>query len=174
MADLDWAALILRWMHILAASAALGGTLFMRVALVPALAEQPESVRQALHVRMRQSWSVVVYVAILFLLVSGLLNFLFWKIREPDLPAAYHPLFGIKFLLSLVVFFVASALVGRSPALARMRENRRLWLSINLALLVLIVLIAGLMRALPRKPPVTPTTVQTALGTHPARLTRPT
>lgn len=58
----------------------------------------------------------------------------------------YHVLFGVKFLLSLVVFFIASALVGRSPALAAIRKNARVWLTVNLMLVVAVICIAGVMR----------------------------
>jgi hypothetical protein len=86
---------------------------------------------------------------IAFLLVSGIYNVI-KKEQPPGVTALYHALFGIKFLLALVIFFVASALVGRSPALARIRRNARFWLSVNMALAITVVCISGVLRVLPQ------------------------
>jgi uncharacterized membrane protein len=146
--------LVLRWMHILAATAAVGGTLFARVAFLPAVETLPEDQRRAVHEAARKRWSVVVMIAIAFLLASGFVNFLFFKIKEPDLPKpGYHALFGIKFLVALAVFFLASALTGRGDAYAKIRARRKLWLTVTLGLAILVVFLSNLLRALPRTPP---------------------
>ena len=43
--DLDILGILFRWMHILAAIAAVGGTFFIRLALLPSLAELPDETR---------------------------------------------------------------------------------------------------------------------------------
>jgi uncharacterized membrane protein len=149
-------ALLFRWLHILAAMAAVGGPLFMRLALFPAAAELPPDQRRELHEGVRRRWSKVVHAAILFLLVTGLYNFIVfirlshtwgaaWEAGSEN-ATLYQILFGVKFLLALPVFFIASALSGRSAALARFREQAKLWLTVNLLLGILIVCIAGQMR----------------------------
>ncbi|MBI1903770.1 MAG: hypothetical protein HYS13_21920 [Planctomycetia bacterium] len=139
--------ILLRWLHILSAVAAAGGTIFMRVALLPAVAVLPDEQRKELHEAVRRRWAMVVMAAILILLVSGLANFFTINRGLPaELKMVYHVLFGVKFLLSLVVFFIASALVGRSPALAAIRKNARVWLTVNLMLVVAVICIAGVMR----------------------------
>lgn len=142
--------LVSRWLHVLAAIAAVGGTIFARFALLPSLQELPEAERKELHDRIRRRWSKVVMAAIGFLLLSGIYNFVMIA-RSPLLDdekfkPIYHALFGVKFVLALAVFFIASALVGRSPAFAGLRANAKKWLSINLLLAVLIVCISGFMR----------------------------
>lgn len=138
---------LLRWLHILSAVAAAGGTIFMRVALVPAVAVLSDEQRKELHEAVRRRWAMVVMLAILVLLASGLVNFFSINKQLPaDLKMLYHALFGLKFLLSLVIFFIASALVGRSPALAAIRKNARVWLTVNLMLVVAVICIAGVMR----------------------------
>jgi uncharacterized membrane protein len=150
MENLNYLDLVLRWMHILAAIAAGGGTIFARLAALPAIEETlgPDQ-RQSLHAAIRSRWSKVVAGSIAFLLISGLFNF-FNIIQQSkdtyDLPKLYHPLFGIKFLLALAVFFIASALTGRSAMAERFRRDARKWLSINVVLVVLIVLISGVLR----------------------------
>ncbi len=146
MENLNWIDVALRWMHILAAVAAGGGTLFARLALLPAIDESlaPDQ-RQALHASVRRRWSKVVAASIAFLLISGLINFIN-AVKLYDLPKLYHPLFGIKFLLALVVFFIASVLAGRSSLADKFRQNARKWLTINAVLVVVIVLISGVLR----------------------------
>ena len=149
--DLDWLGIVFRWMHMLAAMVAVGGTIFMRVALVGAVQSLAEDQRPAFHEAIRSRWAKYVAGAILFLLVSGLYNFLtthaaFKNAEDIALPKYYHPLFGVKFLLALGVFFIASSLAGRSGATEKFRRNRRYWLSVNLLLSVIIVCISGVLR----------------------------
>jgi len=80
--------------------------------------------------------------------VSGLINFI--RINR-SLPAdankmLYHGLFGTKFLLALVVFFLASVLSGRSHAFDKLRANGKTWWGLTATLAVAIILISGVMR----------------------------
>ena len=151
--QLDWLAIFFRWIHILAAMTAVGGTIFIRAALVPSLGVLSDDQRKALHEQVRSRWVKFVMGAILFLLLSGFYNF-FRRLNlgiPGDFKWLYQMLFGIKFLLALVIFFVASALTGRAAALVRFRLNAKLWLSVNVALAVIVVCISGVMRFIPTK-----------------------
>ena len=161
--DIDWIALILRWLHLVAASAAIGGTLFMRLALVPSMSVLEEGARKSLRGELRRRWAKVVMAAILFLLVSGFINFYFnlqmFKLTTiGKAPAFYQAVFGIKFMCALVVFFISSVLVGRGQATEKLRENAKFWLNLNLVLLLTIVALSNILRsthAVPKdyKPP---------------------
>lgn len=149
--QLDFVEIVLRWMHILAAIAAAGGTIFMRVALVPASGELAEPDRQRLLAAVRSRWAMVVHLSIALLLISGLINVMrIMPTIDSDYNSLYHPLFGVKFLLALALFGIASLLIGRSPAADRVRANAPFWLGINTLLVVLIVLISGVLRFVPR------------------------
>ena len=153
--ELDYLGILSRWMHILAAITAVGGTIFMRMALLPSLAVLPDDQRKALHEQVRSRWIKFVMGAILFLLVSGIYNFIV-RVSSSGIPKAYaglyHGLFGAKFLLALVIFFVASALLGRSPAFAKIRQNARFWLTLNMVLAILVVCVSGVLRFVPSNP----------------------
>ena len=148
--------IVLRWMHIFAALAAVGGMIFQRVALLPAVAELPDDFRQRLHAAVRARWARVVHAAILFLLVSGLVNF-FGIIRNYTLEPYYHALFGVKFLVAFGVFFIASMLLGRSETAQRFQKNARYWLTVNLVLAVIVVGISGILKTAPKRPKVVAT-----------------
>jgi hypothetical protein len=53
---------------------------------------------------------------------------------------------GAKMLLALGVFFLAAALVGRSPALEPLRQNRAKWLRVLVAMALIIVAISGFLK----------------------------
>ena len=144
----------LRLMHILAAITAVGGMIFIRFALLPAMETLAPDQRRTLHEAVRVRWARVIQISILFLLVSGLINFIMFVGDAKEFSEAwreayngtYQMLFGIKFLLALAVFALASILTGRSPGTQKLRDNMRFWLNINLAMALAIVLISGVMR----------------------------
>ncbi|MEX0977540.1 MAG: hypothetical protein WDZ48_01735 [Pirellulales bacterium] len=155
--------LLFRWLHILAAITAVGGAVFARLVVFPALDPLPADQRGALHAVMRARWSKIVAAAIAFLLVSGLYNFTMVVI-EYRVPRWYHPVFGVKFLLALAIFAIASLLAGNSPASESLRRNAKAWLNLNIVLAVLVVCLSGVLRTAERIPqpdpaaePVSPT-----------------
>jgi uncharacterized membrane protein len=146
--------ILLRWMHILPAVTMVGATIFMRFALHPSLSTLPESQRKELQAAVRGRWAKVVMMSIAMLLVSGLVNTILVA-GKYELPKYYHPLLGIKILLALVVFYIASKLVGRSAGAEKFREKAQFWMTVNVVLAVTIICIAGVLKVGPRteKPP---------------------
>ena len=174
--NIDPVTLVLRWAHVLAAIVAMGGLVFARFALLPALSEVDESTRDRIHDGIRRRWLPWVIGAITVLRVSGLLNFLIFQVRvspprdsgltrfvatiAPGVTAEgwdggtwmrstnYHALFGVKFLLAMAAFYFASGLVGRGAGTQWVRNDRAKWLSVTLGLTLAVVLISGWMRQL--------------------------
>ncbi len=162
---MDPTLLLLRWAHVLAAMIAMGGLVFARFALLPALFEIDAATRDRIHDRIRRAWLPWVIGAITLLLATGLANFLLFNARVKGegwadgqwmRQTSYHALFGAKFLLALVAFYVASALVGRGAGTAWVRNDRAKWLSVTIGLMLAIVLLSGWMRQLHTGPNVMP------------------
>ena len=145
--------LVSRWAHILAAITAVGGTIFARFVVVPALDPLPPEQRASIHAAMRARWSKIVAGAIFFLLASGLYNFMV-IVQTYTLPRWYHPVFGVKFLLALAIFAIASLLSGRTPAADKLRQNLRFWLNLNIVLAVAVVCLSGVLRTADKVPKV--------------------
>jgi uncharacterized membrane protein len=146
--------LVARWLHILAAGVALGVPIYVRLVQLPALATLDDDARSRVGEAIARRWRMIVYTAITIFLLTGLYNYLVvarWS--GDDFPSSarprYHMLFGIKFVVALGMFFIASALAGRSAKLAPMRANARLWLSVLILLGVVIVILSGIMRYMP-------------------------
>jgi uncharacterized membrane protein len=155
---MDPVTLLLRWAHVLAAIAALGGLLFARFAFVPAAEELGAETADRLHAGVRRRWFPLVIGAITLLLASGLANYVLLMRRVKAAPelwggdwmgqTGYHALFGVKFLLAMIVFYLASGLVGRGAGTQWIRDARKQWLSVTVGLGVAVVLISGWMRQL--------------------------
>jgi uncharacterized membrane protein len=141
--------LILRYMHILGAIALMGGTIFMRFGLSPTLVQLPDAERAKLHEQVRSFWAKFIHISIALLLISGITNLgLAAKYDFHGWP--YSMVGGIKMLLALPIFAIASLLAGRGNAAKKIQANPRLWLNINLALALSMVLIGGVLRFVPR------------------------
>lgn len=155
---MDPVTLLLRWSHVLAAMAAIGGLLFARFAFVPAAEELDAESADRLHAGVRRRWLPWVIGAITLLLASGLANYVLLIRRVKAAPelwggdwmgqTGYHALFGVKFLLAMIVFYLASGLVGRGASTQWIRDARKQWLSVTVGLGVAVVLISGWMRQL--------------------------
>ncbi|MCA9154796.1 MAG: hypothetical protein KDA62_14845 [Planctomycetales bacterium] len=146
----DYTDILFRWLHILPAIALVGGTFFMRFALVPSLASIDEATREQLAESVRARWAKWVMAGSGLLLLSGLYNAARVSIQY-QLSPTYNGLLLVKILLALVVFYLAAVLTGRSESARRFQQQRQKWLTINLLLAVTIVCIAGVMRFLPRE-----------------------
>ena len=142
-------AIVLRFLHIAPAVVTGGATIFARIALLPALASLPEAERVRVKDTIDRRWRVVVMVCVTLLLVSGIANFVIYQAPVHKGQPLYHALFGVKFLAAMVVFFLASALSGRSKALAGIRTNSRLWVGVAATLVVAIILISTVLRSIP-------------------------
>ena len=138
---------IFRWLHIGPVIVAIGGAFFARFIILPSIVETlSEDQRGQVHSAVIRRWKKVLHICIALILISGAYNFYHGFRMKPPL---YHMLFLPKFLAALGIFFIASALVGKSEAFESMRRENKKWLGILIALAVLIVLISGIMKNLP-------------------------
>ena len=149
---MDALQLVLRIAHIAAAVTLGGAVVFQLLAVQPVLRGLDDAQRTALAAGLARRWRGVLWTGMALLLVSGLLNFLLFKVPEyKTVPykAVYHGLFGVKFLAALALFHAATMLSMPGPAFDRYRRRARGWLSYATVLLALIVVLAAVMRYLP-------------------------
>lgn len=142
--------LLARWLHILSAALALGVPLYVRFVLMPAMGVLEEESRSRLKEALAKRWRIIVYVLIVIFLATGFYNFLGpharWRGFGADLKFRYHLYFGIKLVVALAMFFLSSALAGRSASLKFIRDKSSLWLTVLILLGLFIVVISGTMR----------------------------
>lgn len=136
---------VFRWLHVGTAIVVVGGSFFLRFVLSPAAAELPDDQHDLLRDRVLGTWKKIVHVGILLFLLSGFYNyFRAMGVHKGD--GLYHALVGTKIILAFVVFFIASALIGRSAKFEAMRQNRKKWLGVIVLLAGIIVAISGFVK----------------------------
>ncbi len=133
--------LISRWAHVGTAILLIGGTAFFRLAVIPAL----QGDNAELLGRIRQNWKKFVHFGVLVFLASGIYNFL-QAIPQHKGDGLYHALVGVKMLLAMFVFFLASVLVGSKPSSQKFRDNAKKWTGVMLMVATVIVGISGFLK----------------------------
>lgn len=98
---------IMRWLHISSVVVLVGGVLYARLVIAPALASLPTQDQETLGAAMASRYRSLLYLAMLFLLGTGLYNVFMNLGRGP----LYQSLLGIKLLLVLHVFAVGIVIV---------------------------------------------------------------
>ncbi len=134
-----------RLIHVLTAIVLLGGSTFMLLVVLPTLQSSDEGTRTKIASGLRSIWKRYVHAGIALFLITGFYNyFKAMPLHKGD--GLYHGLIGTKIILALGVFFLASALVGRSAAFEGMRSNSSKWLKILCLLGIVIVAISSFVK----------------------------
>lgn len=137
--------IISRIVHVSTAIVLVGGSVFTLMVLSPAMSTLSEDAKSGFANAITLRWKKFVHIGVLLFLVSGFYNYI-QAIGNHKGDGLYHALLGIKMLLAFVVFFIASALVGRSQKLEGMRQKRSKWLQILVLLATVIVCISGFVK----------------------------
>ncbi|MCA9057817.1 MAG: hypothetical protein KDA85_04935 [Planctomycetaceae bacterium] len=134
-------AVISRWLHVGTAIVLIGGTFFMRMIVLPSVAGGSEELLAGI----RKRWQRVLHPGIAIFILSGFYNF--WRaLPDHSDDGLYHGLVGTKILLAFGIFFLASALTGRSAGTQKFRDQPRRWLGVILLLATVIVGISGFVK----------------------------
>ena len=155
---------ISRIIHVSTAIVLVGGSVFSVLVVQPTLAAMDEEQRAAVGTSLVGRWKRWVHLGILLFLASGIYNYL-QAITAHKGDSLYHAMLGTKMLLALIVFFLASALVGRSSGLQRIRDSRRFWTIVMVALAFVIVAISGFAKVRGKPEPAAAVSASTGSGT---------
>jgi len=146
MENVDYTVLVSRWIHIVGAVITIGGSMFMMFALLPGMkATLDETTRNELREAVRKRWSMYVHIGITLLLITGGINFFKISLATDMSPMPYHAIFGVKFLAALSLFFVGTAMMGKSPAFEKIRQNPSKWLRYMIGVGSLVILLSGVL-----------------------------
>ncbi|MEZ6138572.1 MAG: hypothetical protein R3C53_27125 [Pirellulaceae bacterium] len=140
-----WIDIVSRIVHVSTAIVLVGGSVFTLLVLSPALGTLSDDVRRSFSEAISGRWKRFIHIGILLFLVTGFYNYI-QAIPNHKGDGLYHALLGIKMLSAFVIFFIASALVGRSAGMERMRTNRVFWLKLLVLLAAVIVAISGFVK----------------------------
>ncbi len=141
--------LISRFLHVGTAIVLVGGTTFLRLVVHPLLSgSHPE-----LLADLRNRWKKFVHAGIGLFLLTGFYNYLVVGIPAHKGDSVYHMVVGTKILLALFVFFIASALVGRSAGTQKFRDQAPRWTAIMLLVSFVIVAMSSFVKVRPTPAP---------------------
>jgi hypothetical protein len=141
----EFVELLLRWAHIISATALAGSIWFWYLAVHPSSQDGTAEWVPAI----RRRWAPVVGASTGLLLATGLYNFI-RNVTTYELPPWYHALGTIKIVLGVGIFYLAAKLTGSSQSAARFQQQSGKWLMVSSLLALILVGLGGVMRAAPR------------------------
>lgn len=148
-------AVLSRIVHVITAIVLVGGSIFTLLVLLPAGRQIDEGSNAQLLTAVIGRWKRYVHLGIVLFLISGIYNYtLAIELHRGDGP--YHAMMGTKMLLAVFVFFIASALVGRTGKLEGMRRQRGKWLTVLVLIALVIVAISGFLKIRGEPPTLSP------------------
>lgn len=127
----------MRWLHVISVVSLIGGFIYARVAVFPALQSFGAAESPALIEAMVARFRALLYTLLVTTAGSGLYNYL----TKAAYPPHYHMVIGIKFLFVLHIFAVA--ILYASPKADPVKRRR--WLTgMVISGLIVVAISAGL------------------------------
>lgn len=133
----------------------IAGTLFFQWrAIHPAVSAAADSdqIREAI----RSRWAPMMHIGVVLLIGTGVYQLMVLGMPKAELQKSseaaglsYHMLFGIKCLLALLILFIGNAMVGKSAALASIREKAPMWLALACAMVIAVIVISRHLAQMP-------------------------
>jgi hypothetical protein len=130
----------MRWIHVTSVVTLIGGFIYARYVLAPALAALAGPERAEVNTRAIAAFRPLMYTVLATVLISGLYNYL----TKPAYPPMYHMWIGIKFLFVMHIFAVAILYSVRDAS----EEKRSRWLAGMVFSGLLIFVISAYLRFL--------------------------
>ena len=125
----------------------------MHFVWLPSTKDLSSEEREASFQKLRAPWSRIVMICTLFLLVSGLSNAVIGIKANVFAPGSgYALLIVVKLFVAFVLFFFTARISGRSAKAVKFRESLPKWLGVTTTLSLVLVLTAGYMKMIDRKP----------------------
>ena len=133
--------ILMRYVHIVSAVIAVGGSAFIAMCLLPATRLVDDSFRASLMQLVQKRFARVVWVCIGGLVISGVYNWVLLSDQYKAMGAKGNALIGTKVLLSIVLFAVVGA---QNFGLLKLKP--RPYLVLNLHLAAAVILLAAILR----------------------------
>ncbi len=149
--SLDVSGVVLRVLHTGSAALAAGGVVFQMAALHPTLGGLAPETRLPIRESVVARWRLIVFSVISILLVTGLINFVVYKMPEfqgASNAGLYHGLFGLKFLAALLAFHGATVLALPGKKGEAYREGAGFWLKYLAVLFAIIFVLGAVLRGI--------------------------
>lgn len=134
--------IVMRYLHIVSATMAVGGIVFFISCFLPALRGVDEGLRGPLFKAAHDRFLRVLYIAIAGLVISGAYNWIMNASAYKAMGPKGNMLIGIKFLIALTMF---ALVIARGAGLIQ-PKNPRLIPMINIHLAAIVILLGTILR----------------------------
>jgi len=133
----------MQWVHIGSVIVALGGVIFVRLFLIPALKVLDRGQVPILLGKISSRFNTILWTCIGLILISGVYNI---ASTNPPFSGWYTWILSVKILLALTLFTISLTLTLPIPAFSDLQRNRPKWLMVNIILGAIIILLSAYLR----------------------------
>ena len=140
---------IIKWVHLSSAGVVVGGLLYLRFILLPALTALPEEQRASVWkaaYRKSLRWQMIAFAVLILTGGHNISNALrSMGAAPPEKVSLYWGIFWAKVVLVGTAFVLVHFLVISAPPFRRIQENYRTWLGALVVTTLLVVLLSGML-----------------------------
>ena len=147
---------LMQWLHVGSVVLMIGGFFFLRVVLLPAAKVLPDPRKTEMIEAVFRRFRVIVWIALLAILVSGVYNFVAFLISTnnqtvtaPNLASDYSLyilVLGVKFLIVFLIFTLGILLTFPYPVYAPIQKHPAPWLNITVILGLIVIFLSTFLR----------------------------
>jgi uncharacterized membrane protein len=152
IAELNVPEIASRSLHLFAAIMAVGGAIFIRRVVSPAIKESLTTDGDDSFVNtLLRRCSILVYISVFLVIVTGFWNMTITLAEHRD-QANYLILFAVKLILAVVLLLITVVLAGSRPLAARVRKGGSWWIAISILIAIAIVIVSSILKQFPDGP----------------------
>lgn len=131
-----------RWLHIVTACLVVGGVFSLRFIFPAGQSMLEPDLREAIFLKTRRVFKMLIHSAILLLLITGAFNtYVAWNAYSLN-PPLLHSLWGAHVLLAFIAFgVVLYVLAGRLP-----RPGHQFWMALCFLVLLAVIAVASTLK----------------------------
>ena len=146
---------LMQWLHVGSVVLMIGGFFFLRVVLLPTAKVLPDPQKTQIIEAAFRRFRVIVWIALLTILVSGIYNFIVFIRSTGNQPATnpnqvdysiYIVVLGVKFLIVTLIFILGIALTFPYPVWAPIQKRPIPWLNVTLVLGLIVIFLSTFLR----------------------------
>ena len=141
----------IQWLHVGSVVLLIGGFFFLRVILLPSTSVLPDSQKPKLVEAAFRRFRVVVWIALVTTLMSGIYNFIAF-LRSASTatqdPSVYILVLGIKLFIVFLIFTFGVLLTFPYPVFAPIQKRPSPWLNLTLFWGLIVIFLSTLLRRL--------------------------
>ena len=145
---------LIQWLHIASVVLMIGGFFFLRVVLLPASRSLPENYQLQLIAEALRRFRVIVWIALVAILSSGIYNFVSFLRSANETTASgitpdfsyYILVLGIKLFIVFLIFTLGIVLTFPYPVFDPFQKRPSPWINLTMILGLFVIFLSAFLR----------------------------